>query len=61
MTHRRRGGGPGAESTVDVQSTTSVVDGGRKLLEIKRLSEKGHRITVLDESRFWRLAERPAR
>jgi serine/threonine-protein kinase len=29
---------------------------GIKLMEIKRLREKGHRITVLDESSFWRLA-----
>jgi serine/threonine protein kinase len=38
-------------------------DGGRKLLEIKRLREKGHRITILDETSFWRLAGRrsPAR
>jgi hypothetical protein len=25
-------------------------------MEIKRLREKGHRITLLDERRFWRLA-----
>lgn len=31
-------------------------EGGRKLLEIKRLREKGHRITLLDEKRFWKLA-----
>jgi serine/threonine-protein kinase len=33
-------------------------DGGLKLLEIKRLAEKGHRITVLNETRFWRLVSR---
>lgn len=33
-------------------------DGGRKLLEIKRLQEKGLRIAVLSEARFWRLAGR---
>jgi eukaryotic-like serine/threonine-protein kinase len=33
-------------------------EGGRKLMEIKRLREKGHRITVLDEKRFWRLVEK---
>ena len=32
-------------------------DSGRKLMEIKRLREKGHRITLLDEARFWRLVE----
>jgi hypothetical protein len=30
-------------------------EGGRKLLEIKRLREKGHRITLLAEAQFWRL------
>ena len=30
-------------------------EGGLKLMEIKRLREKGHRITLLDETRFWRL------
>ena len=30
-------------------------DGGLKLMEIKRLRAKGHRITLLDEKKFWRL------
>jgi hypothetical protein len=30
-------------------------DGGRKLMEVKRLREKGHRITLLNEAQFWRL------
>jgi len=29
-----------------------------KLMEIKRLREKGHRITLLNEEQFWRLAQR---
>ena len=29
--------------------------GGLKLMEIKRLREKGHRITLLNETQFWRL------
>jgi serine/threonine protein kinase len=33
-------------------------DGGRKLLEIKRLREKGYKITLLAESMFWRLVAR---
>jgi serine/threonine protein kinase len=33
-------------------------DAGRKLIAIKRLREKGHRITILNEAQFWRLAER---
>ena len=32
-------------------------DAGRKLMEIKRLREKGHRITLLNERQFWRLVE----
>jgi len=37
-------------------------DGGLKLMEIKRLREKGHHITLLDEKHFWRLVpRRPAR
>ena len=28
---------------------------GLKLMEIKRLREKGHRITLLNEAQFWRL------
>jgi hypothetical protein len=31
-------------------------DAGLKLMEIKRLREKGHRITLLNERQFWRLA-----
>jgi len=31
-------------------------DAGLKLMEIRRLREKGHRITLLDETGFWRLA-----
>jgi NAD-dependent DNA ligase len=33
-------------------------DGGRKLMEIKRLRERGQRITILSDARFWRLAGR---
>jgi len=29
-----------------------------KLMEIKRLREKGHRITLLSETTFWRLVDR---
>ena len=31
-------------------------DAGLKLMEIKRLRDKGHRITLLNETQFWRLA-----
>ena len=30
-------------------------DAGRKLMEIKRLREKGHRIVIISEPQFWRL------
>jgi serine/threonine protein kinase len=33
-------------------------EAGLKLMEIKRLREKGHRITLLNETQFWRLAAR---
>ena len=33
-------------------------DAGLKLMEIKRLREKGHRITLLNEAQFWRLTKR---
>jgi serine/threonine-protein kinase len=57
-------GGPSARTTVVVRGRPNPLqaagrDSGLKLMEIKRLREKGHRITLLDEKRFWRLAERP--
>jgi serine/threonine-protein kinase len=36
-------------------------DAGRKLMEIKRLRERGHRITLLGDAAFWRLVEKPRR
>ena len=33
-------------------------EAGLKLMEIKRLRAKGHRITLLNETQFWRLAGR---
>jgi hypothetical protein len=33
-------------------------DAGRKLMEIKHLREKGHRISLLSEATFWRLVGR---
>ena len=33
-------------------------DAGLKLMEMRRLREKGHRIVLLNEARFWRLAGR---
>jgi len=54
-------GMPSARTTVVVRGRPNPQqaagrDGGLKLMEIKRLREKGHRITLLNETRFWRLA-----
>ena len=32
-------------------------DGGSKLLEIRRLATRGHRVTVIGERQFWKLVE----
>ena len=53
--------GPSTQTTVLVRGRPNALqaagrDGGLKLMEIKRLRERGHRITVLNESRFWALA-----
>jgi serine/threonine protein kinase len=53
--------GPSVKTTVVVRGRPNPQqaagrDGGRKLMEIKRLREKGHRITILNEERFWLLA-----
>src|SRR6202011_865878 len=58
-------GSPSARTAVIVRGRPNPLqaagrEGGRKLLEIKRLREKGHRITLLDEKRFWKLAARKA-
>src|SRR5438046_118116 len=54
-------GAPSAQTTVVVRGRPNALqaagkDAGLKLMEIKRLREKGHKITLLDETRFWRLA-----
>ena len=56
-------GGPSARTTVVVRGRPNPLqaagkDGGLKLMEIKRLREKGHRIMLLNETQFWRLAKR---
>jgi serine/threonine protein kinase len=53
-------GGPSAKTTVVVRGRPNPLqaagrDAGLKLMEIKRLREKGHRITLLNETQFWRL------
>jgi eukaryotic-like serine/threonine-protein kinase len=58
-------GGPSSRTTVVVRGRPNPLqaagrDGGLKLMEIKRLRQKGHRITLLNEKQFWRLvAKRP--
>jgi serine/threonine-protein kinase len=52
--------GPSARTTVVVRGRPNPQqaagrDAGLKLMEIKRLREKGHRITLLNEAQFWRL------
>jgi serine/threonine-protein kinase len=52
--------GPSSRTTVIVRGRPNALqaagrDGGLKLMEIKRLREKGLRITVLTEPQFWRL------
>lgn len=53
-------GMPSAKTTVVVRGRPNPRqaigrDAGLKLMEIKRLREKGHRITLLNETQFWRL------
>ena len=56
-------GGPSALTTVIVRGRPNPLqaagrDAGLKLMEIKRLRAKGHRITLLNERQFWRLARK---
>jgi DNA polymerase-3 subunit epsilon len=53
-------GGPSTKTTVVVRGRPNKLqaagrDAGLKLMEIKRLRAKGHRITLLNETQFWRL------
>jgi NAD-dependent DNA ligase len=56
-------GGPSTQTTVVVRGRPNPTqaagrEAGLKLMEIKRLREKGHRITLLNETQFWRLASK---
>jgi serine/threonine-protein kinase len=56
-------GMPSVQTSVVVRGRPNTLqaagrDGGLKLMEIKRLRAKGHRITLVDDARFWRLADR---
>ncbi len=53
-------GMPSSQTTVVVRGRPNPLqaagrEGGLKLMEIKRLREKGHRITLINETRFWTL------
>jgi serine/threonine-protein kinase len=55
--------GPSSKTTVVVRGRPNALqaagrDAGLKLMEIKRLRAKGHRITLLNEMQFWRLVGR---
>ncbi|MFN2385165.1 MAG: serine/threonine protein kinase [Thermoanaerobaculia bacterium] len=59
-------GSPSSRTTVVVRGRPNPLqaagkDAGVKLMEIKRLQEKGHRIALLNEARFWRLVGPPRR
>jgi len=56
-------GMPSIKTTVVVRGRPNPLQaagrsGGLKLMEIKRLRKKGHRITLLSEKTFWRLVSR---
>jgi len=58
--------GPSARTTVVVRGRPNPLqaagrDAGLKLMEIKRLRAKGHRIALLSEDRFWRLVAKRRR
>jgi serine/threonine-protein kinase len=56
-------GAPSARTTVVVRGRPNALqaagkDAGLKLMEIKRLREKGYKVTLLDERQFWRLVDK---
>jgi serine/threonine-protein kinase len=55
--------GPSSRTSVVVRGRPNPLqaagrDAGLKLMEIKRLRDKGHRITLLGEKQFWRLVDK---
>lgn len=55
--------GPSTHTTVVVRGRPNALqaagrDAGLKLMEIKRLRANGHRITLLNETQFWRLVSK---
>jgi BRCT domain type II-containing protein len=52
---------PGSSTDVLVRGRPNALQvagkaGGLKLMEIRRLAAKGHRIIIIGEAQFWRLA-----
>ena len=61
-------GSPGPSTDVLVRGRPNALQvagkgGGLKLMEIRRLAAKGHRVTIIGEAQFWKLVARrkPAR
>jgi serine/threonine-protein kinase len=57
---------PGKTTNVLVRGRPNALqiagaDAGLKLIEVRRLAEKGHTVTVIDEKQFWKLAAPRAR
>jgi serine/threonine protein kinase len=56
-------GGPSVKTSVIVRGRPNPLqaagkDAGVKLMEIKRLREKGHKITILNDAQFWGLVKK---
>src|SRR5262245_14723336 len=56
---------PGPTTDILVRGRPNVLqiagkDGGLKLMEIRRLADRGHRVTVIGEAQFWKLVKRPS-
>ncbi len=57
-------GGPSAKTSVIVRGRPNTLqaagkDGGLKLMELKRLRERGHDIKLIGEAQFWALVGKP--
>ena len=57
---------PGQSTDVLVRGRPNALqiagkDGGSKLIEVRRLASRGHKVTVIGERQFWRLAARRPR
>jgi BRCT domain type II-containing protein len=57
---------PGASTDVLVRGRPNKQqiagkDGGSKLIEVRRLASRGHKVTIIGERQFWALVERKPR